>query len=135
MEPTAETIPGIRTSIERSTLVAQRFIQSLIDEYGKRSISTDGATWYPQACIFLNVEHHFHSSYQKSIIERTIHYMKDRTDCFDGYFPCKKDNDFRLKRVMNCWVCLSLCMIGQTMEKIAKWTEPNCNNIKLLMRM
>jgi hypothetical protein len=71
----------------------------------------------------------------KSIIERTIHYMKDRTDCFDGYFPCKKDNDFRLKRVMNCWVCLSLCMIGQTMEKIAKWTEPNCNNIKLLMRM
>jgi putative transposase len=109
MEPTAETIPGIRTSIERSTLVAQRFIQSLIDEYGKRSISTDGATWYPQACIFLNVEHHFHSSYQKSIIERTIHYMKDRTECFDGYFPCKKDNDFRLKRVMN-WLGLFVTM-------------------------
>ena len=45
MEPTDETIPGIRTSIGRSTLVAQRFIQSLIGEYGKRSISSDGGTW------------------------------------------------------------------------------------------
>ena len=65
MEPTDETIPGIRASIERSKLVAQGFIQSLIREYGKRSISTDGGPWYPQACIFLNVEHHFHSSFQK----------------------------------------------------------------------
>jgi transposase-like protein len=44
MEPTDETIPGIRTSIERSTLVAERFIQSLIGEYGKRSSSTYGGT-------------------------------------------------------------------------------------------
>jgi hypothetical protein len=29
----------------------------------------------PRACIFLNVEHHFHSSFQK-IIERTIHSMR-----------------------------------------------------------
>jgi putative transposase len=65
MEPTDETIPGIRASIERSKLVAQGFIQSLIREYEKRSISTDGGPWYPQACRFLNVEHHFHCSYQK----------------------------------------------------------------------
>ncbi|HEY6164926.1 MAG TPA: hypothetical protein VIW25_08440 [Nitrososphaeraceae archaeon] len=65
MEPTDETIPGIRASIERSKFVAQGFIQSLIREYGKHSISTDGGPWYPQACIFLNVEHHFHSSFQK----------------------------------------------------------------------
>jgi transposase-like protein len=45
MEPTDETIPGIRASIERSKLVAQGFIQSLIREYGKRSISTDGGPW------------------------------------------------------------------------------------------
>ena len=44
----------------------------------------------PQACRFLNVEqHHFHSSYQKSITERTVQYIKDRTKCFDDYFPCR----------------------------------------------
>jgi putative transposase len=33
----------------------------------------------------------FHSSYEKSIIERTIQYIKDRTkECFDDYFPCRK---------------------------------------------
>jgi hypothetical protein len=87
------------------------------------------------ACTFLNVEHHFHSSHQKSLIERTIQYMKDKTECFDGYFPCKKDNDCRLKRVMN-WLGLCVSMHDRAiMETIAKRTEPNCNNIKLLMRM
>ncbi|HEY6535406.1 MAG TPA: hypothetical protein VIY08_06360 [Candidatus Nitrosocosmicus sp.] len=28
--------------------------------------------WYPQACRFLNLLHHIHSSFEKSIIERTI---------------------------------------------------------------
>jgi putative transposase len=135
MEPTHKRILGIRTSIERSRLVAHRFIQSMIREYGKYNISTDGGTWYPQACIFLNVEHHFHSLYQKSIIERTIHYMKDITECFDGYFPCKKDNDYKLKRVMNWLDCFLDMHDRAVMEKIAKWPQPNCNNIKLLMRM
>jgi transposase-like protein len=44
IEPTDETIPGIRTSIERSTLVAEQFIRSLIRKYGKHNISTDGVT-------------------------------------------------------------------------------------------
>jgi hypothetical protein len=87
------------------------------------------------ACIFLNVEHQFHSSHQKSLIERTIQYMKDKTECFDGYFTCKKDNDCRLKRVMN-WLGLCVSMRDRAiMETIAKRTEPNCSNIKLLMRM
>jgi hypothetical protein len=42
-------------------LMAEQFIQSLIRKYGKHNILTDGGPWYPQ-----------HSSYQKSIIERTI---------------------------------------------------------------
>ena len=28
--------------------------------------------------------------YQKSIIERTMEYVKDRTEGFDDYYPCKK---------------------------------------------
>jgi len=78
--------------------------------------------WYPQACRFLNVEHHhFHSSYQKSIIERTIQYIKDRTKCFDDYFPSRKDNnDCNLKHVMN-WLGLFVDMHNrEVMEKIVK---------------
>jgi putative transposase len=49
---------------------------------------------HSQACNFLDIEHHLHSSYGKSIIERTIQYVKDRTECFDDYyFPCIKERD------------------------------------------
>ena len=38
---------------------------------------------YPQACKFLQLDHHTHSSYEKGMIERTIQYTKDRTECFN----------------------------------------------------
>ena len=40
---------------------------------------------------FLKLKHHLHSHYEKSIIERTMQYVKDRTECFDDYFPCKNN--------------------------------------------
>ena len=44
-----------------------------------------------RACRFLKMNHHLHSSYEKSIIERTMQYIKDRTtESFDDYFPCKR---------------------------------------------
>ena len=59
-------------SKERNMFVAEeRFISSVIQIHGKHPVSTDGGgTWYPQACRFLNLKHHLHSSYEKSIIER-----------------------------------------------------------------
>jgi putative transposase len=71
--------------------VAERFLSNVIKEYGKHHVSTDGGTWYPQACRFLKLVHHLHSHYEKSIIERTIQYIKDRVESFDDYFPCKKN--------------------------------------------
>jgi putative transposase len=60
--------------------------------YGKHQVPSDGGTWYPQAYKFLNLYHHLHTSFEKSIIERTIQYVKDRTtEEFDDYFPCKKN--------------------------------------------
>jgi putative transposase len=58
------------------------------------------------ACKFLNIIHHLHSSYEKrSIIERTMQYVKDRTESFDDdYFPCRKKN-CKLKHVQN-WLNL-----------------------------
>ena len=95
----------IYLSSERTMLVAEHFIiiASLINKFGKCPVSTDGGTWYPpQACQFLDVEHHhIHSSFEKSIIiERTLQYIKDRTEGFDDYFPCGKKK-CKLKHVIN----------------------------------
>ena len=71
-------------------LLAERFLSKLLEEYGEHPVSTDGGTWYPQACKFLKLKHHLHSSFEKSLIERTIQYIKDRTESFDDCFPCRK---------------------------------------------
>jgi putative transposase len=81
----------ISISKERNMFVAERFISNLVKRYGEHPVSTDGGTWYPQACRFLRLQHHhIHSPYEKSIIERTVQYIKDRTEGFDDYFPCRK---------------------------------------------
>ena len=89
--------------------VAEKFIFSLIKIHGKHNISTDGGTWYPQACRFLKIDRHLHSSYEKSIIvERTMQYIKDRTENFDDYFfPCNRKghcNHFHVKNWLNLFV-------------------------------
>jgi len=71
-------------------LIAERFIPSLTNRYGSYPVSTDGGTWYPHAYQFLNIDHYLHSPLEKSLIERTIQYVKDRTESFDDYFPCKR---------------------------------------------
>ena len=87
IEPENRQILALSISKERNMFVAERFLDSLIKIHGKHPVSTDGGTWYPQACQFLKLKHHIHSSYEKSIIERTIQYIKDRTiECFDDYF-------------------------------------------------
>ena len=100
IEPKNKQILQIDISFERTMLVAERFIASLINTYGKHPVSTDGGTWYPQACKFLKLKHHTHFPFEKSIIERTMQYIKDRTEGFDDYFPCRKKK-CKLKHVKN----------------------------------
>jgi putative transposase len=104
IEPIHRKILQIDISFERTMLVAERFIASLINTYGKHQVSTDGGTWYPQACQFLKLKHHIHSPFEKSIIERTIQYVKDRTESFDDYFPCRRKK-CKLKHVIK-WLNL-----------------------------
>src|SRR5215212_3442005 len=104
IEPKDKEILAIDISKERNMFVAERFLSHIVKEYGQHSVSTDGGTWYPQACKFLKIEHHIHSLFEKSIIERTMQYIKDRTESFDDYFPCKKDK-CKLKHVKN-WLNL-----------------------------
>ena len=66
IEPKSKSMLDMRISLERSTLVAEQFLQELIKKYGKYPVSTDdGGTWYPQACRFLKLRHHTHSYYEK----------------------------------------------------------------------
>jgi putative transposase len=37
-------------SKKRNMFVAERFLSDIVDENGQYLVSTDGGTWYPQAC-------------------------------------------------------------------------------------
>ena len=104
IEPENRQILALSITKERNMFVAERFLSGLVKIQGNHPVSTDGGTWYPQACGFLKVDHHIHSPFEKSIIERTMQYIKDRTECFDDYFPCRKEN-CKLKHVLN-WLNL-----------------------------
>jgi putative transposase len=86
--------------------VAERLLLDIVEEYGYHPVSTDGGTWYPQACKFIKMDHHIHSPYEKSLIERTMQYIKDRIEGFDDYFPCRKErcNLFHIKNWINLFV-------------------------------
>ncbi len=105
IEPQNRQILALSISKERNMFVAERCLSGLVKVHGKHPVSTDsGGTWYPQACRFLGLKHHLHSSMEKSLIERTMQYIKDRTECFDDYFPCRIKN-CKLKHVRN-WLNL-----------------------------
>lgn len=104
IEPENRQILALTISKERNMSVAERFLSDIVRDYGKHPVSTDGGTWYPMACRFLGLAHHIHSPLEKSLIERTMQYIKDRTECFDDYFPCRTKN-CKMKHVTN-WLNL-----------------------------
>jgi putative transposase len=104
IEPENKQILALYVSKERNMFVAERFLSDIVHNYGIHSVSTDGGTWYPMACRFLKLRHHIHSPLEKSLIERTMQYVKDRTESFDDYFPCKVKN-CKLKHLRN-WLNL-----------------------------
>ena len=113
IEPLHKTILGIHISESRNMLVAKQFLQSLIIKYGKHSVYSDGGTWYPEACKVLDVKHYIHTPLEKSLIERVMQYFKDRTESFDDYYPCKKDDDCNINHVYN-WIELFVSLYNNT---------------------
>ncbi len=87
----------------RNIVVAERFLDGLVGlvkVHRKHPVATDLGTWYPMACKFLKLNHHIHSPFEKSLIERTMQYIKDRTESLDDYFPGRIRN-CKLKHVQN----------------------------------
>ena len=56
IEPVYRSVLGIYISEERNMLVAEKFIRSLVEKYGKHTVYTDGGTWYPEACKINEIE-------------------------------------------------------------------------------
>ena len=54
IEPENKQILALSISKERNMFVAERFLDGLIKVHGKHPVSTDGGTWYPQACRFIS---------------------------------------------------------------------------------
>ncbi|HXT83603.1 MAG TPA: DDE-type integrase/transposase/recombinase [Verrucomicrobiae bacterium] len=97
-EPKNKEILAANISKKRNISIVKRFLSHVVNKFGLHAVSSDGGNWYPGACKFLNLHHHLHSAFEKSIVERTMQYIKDRTEWFDDYFPCKK-NKCKLKHV------------------------------------
>ncbi|HEY6536480.1 MAG TPA: hypothetical protein VIY08_11895 [Candidatus Nitrosocosmicus sp.] len=58
IEPINKEILSFYKSKERNLFVAERVLSQVVNMYRLRSDSSDGGTWYPQACKFLNLQHH-----------------------------------------------------------------------------
>ena len=60
-----------------------------------------------------------HSPYEKSIVERTIEYLKDRTEIFDDYYSCRKDGLCDLH--VHKWLTLFVFMHNSIVKSSSKF--------------
>ncbi len=89
---------------ERNIFVAERTLLGLVKIHGRHSVSKDGGARHPTAIRFLKLNHKTLFSYEKSLMERKIQYINDRTENFDDYFPYRIKN-CKLKHLKN-WLYL-----------------------------
>ena len=115
IEPVHSSVLGIYISEERNMLIAEKFIYSLVEKYGKHTVYTDGGTWYDEACNVLRLKHYLHSSLEKSLMERVNQYFKDRIESFDGYYPCMQ-NECNLFHVHN-WIQFFVSIYNDTISE------------------
>ena len=47
---------------------------------------------YPAACLSLGLEHRIYDAVRGNLMERFVQYVKDRTEVFDDYFPCRREH-------------------------------------------
>ena len=63
--------------------------------------------WYHEACVSLGLKHRLHSYYEKNIVHRLMEeYVKDRTENFDDYYPCKNKPDCNFNHHVYHWFML-----------------------------
>ena len=114
VESVHRTKLGIHISNERIMFIAENFISSLVNKFGKHTDYSDSGTWNPQVCTFLHLKHRLHYHLEKSLIERVLQYFKDIVESFYDYYPCNsKRRDCDNSHVYN-WVELFVSMYNNT---------------------
>ena len=92
LEPIHRFILGAYLSRHQNMLVAEAFLKTLVERYGRHMVYSDGGSWYPETCRSLGLKHRLHSPYEQSLIERAMEYLKDRIEQFDDDYPCLGDD-------------------------------------------
>jgi putative transposase len=77
-EPNIKRCLMMHLSRERTILVCYQFFKQIRNRFGRKSILTDGATWYYQACRWLRMKHCIYGSNLKNKMERFVQKIKDR---------------------------------------------------------
>ncbi|HJT83572.1 MAG TPA: DDE-type integrase/transposase/recombinase [Nitrososphaeraceae archaeon] len=112
IESVHSSILGIYISEERNMIITEKFIQSLVEKYGRHTVYTERGTWYNEACKVIGLKHYLNSSIEKSLMERVNQYFKDRIECFNDYYPCMQ-NKCNLFHVHN-WIQFFVSMYNDT---------------------
>ncbi|MCL4436184.1 MAG: hypothetical protein M1503_10395 [Thaumarchaeota archaeon] len=83
---------GLWFSWTRSSLTAELFLKEMVKRYGKHSVWSDGLSCYPEACVRLGLKHQVYAQgeWLYETMERAVQSVKDRTEGFDDYFPCRR---------------------------------------------
>ena len=115
-EPNLDVCLILHLSRERTIFVCYQFFKQLLNRYGSKPIFTDGAQWYKDACRWLRLDHRVYGTELKNVMERFIQHIKDRTECFDDHFPCRKENCNR-QHVWN-WLKLFILYLHMRRDRV-----------------
>ena len=129
-EPYLSSCLMMHLSKERTIFVCYQFFKQLRYRYGRRPIFTDGAQWYNDACRWLRLEHHVYGTELKNLIERFIQHIKDRTECFDDHFPCRKKENCDRQHVWN-WLKLFVLYLHREWTGCYSWRSWQGMEVKL----
>jgi putative transposase len=69
-EPMPKALLGFRVFHAQSTLDAYLFINEPMRRYGLKPACTDEGAWYPEACMWLRLEHRVYPTEWKNPIKR-----------------------------------------------------------------
>ncbi len=114
-EPNLNSCLMMHLSRERTIFVCYQFFKQLRTRYGRKPIFTDGALWYDTTCKWLRMDHQVYGTELKNLMERFIQHVKDRTECFDDHFPCRKPDCDR-QHVWN-WLKLFLLYLHMKTDR------------------
>jgi putative transposase len=110
-EPKLNTCLMMHLSRERTIFVCYQFFKQLRTKFGRKPIYTDGGRWYNDACKWLRLKHIVYGTELKNIMERFIQQIKDRTECFDDHFPCRRRKEDYYCDRQHVWNWLKLFIL------------------------